>query len=144
DGRSRFRSKVQEPERIRDRHPALPDALGYLFMGKSKAVDQLPIRRRLLDSIQVGSLDVLDQRKLKHARIRAVANHGRNRRQAGLSRGTDATLTRDQLVSAIRAGPHHDRLNHTMLDDRRGELCKLLIVESSPGLMWIARDPTDR
>ena len=84
DGRPRFRSKIQEPERVGDRDAALPHALGDLLVGKSKAVDQLPIRRGLFDRIQVGSLDVLDQRQLKHALIRAVTNHGRNRRQAGL------------------------------------------------------------
>ena len=144
DGRPRFRSKIQEPERVGDRDAALPHALGDLLVGKSKAVDQLPIRRGLFDRIQVGSLDVLDQRQLKHALIRAVTNHGRNRRQAGLPRGPDAPLTRDQLIATIRAGPHDDRLNHAVLNDRRRELCKLLIVESSPRLMWIARDAIDR
>src|SRR5690606_25711074 len=49
-------------------------------------------------------------------------------------------LAGDNLIAALRDGPHHDRLHDTMLAHRGGEILQFRFVEISPRVARIAAD----
>ena len=94
--------------------------------------------------IQVCRWHVWDEGKLERLCAGRVSHHGRDMREAGDSCGAQPSLARDQLISAIGRCAHDDRLQHAVLSDGRGELGRLVVVESAPGLMGVAVDPVER
>ncbi len=78
-------------------------------MGGVKVLQQLPIRRGLLERVELFAMEVLDQRVPKQGIVGHHADDGRHRCQSGGLGGTPPPLAHHQLISAGHR-PHDDRL----------------------------------
>jgi hypothetical protein len=58
--------------------PALAQRLGQLFLRMTESGHQLPEAQRLFDGVQIGALDVLDDRDFQHFRIVKVPHYNGN------------------------------------------------------------------
>ena len=108
----------------------LPMTLREISWRVGELVHQALIAFRLLDGIEVGALDVLEDR----IRARSVVDLDDDHRhlvQAGLLRRAPAALAGDDLVfvRTCRDRPHHDRLDDAAILDRLGQLLQIRIVE---------------
>ena len=96
-------------------------------------VDQRLIARGFLQRIEIGALNVLDDRKLERLTIADFKQHDRHFMQAGELRRAPAPFAGDDLVlirgAARRA--HQDRLDDAVLADRGRKLVKLGIGENA-------------
>ena len=63
DGLLDRRRRVQEPQRVGNRRPRAADAAGHLFLRQPELVDQSAEGPCLVHRVEVGSLQVLDQRQ---------------------------------------------------------------------------------
>ena len=90
----------QEPQQVGDVAPALAESLGQPLLGVAEAVHQLAIALRLLERVEVGALDVLDDGELQHLGVVEVSEDRRQRVDAGELRRPPAPLAGDDLVLA--------------------------------------------
>ena len=63
-------------------------------------VDQLLVAERFLDRVEVGALDVLDDRELERGAVVDVAHDDRDLRQPRALRRAPAAFAGDDLVAA--------------------------------------------
>jgi hypothetical protein len=105
-------------------------------------IDQLAVAFRLLNRIQVLTLDVLDQRDLGRSRIIDLADDRRNGMQSGALRSSPSALAGDDL-EAITVRTKQDRLKNAALCDRIGELVDRLFLELAPRLLRIGANTPD-
>ena len=104
---------------------ALPTRSATLLLGQPELVDQLAVRERLLDRVEVRALDVLDERDLELVAVRELADERGDVVEARQAGGPHAALAGDELVAVERLGDEH-RLEHAVLADARGELLERL------------------
>src|SRR5258708_31624142 len=78
-------------ERIRDRGARLADPLGELLLGEVVRLHQQLVRARGLDRVEVGALQVLDERELE-AVADLLAHDRRDRRLPRAPRGPDPAV----------------------------------------------------
>src|SRR5206468_12610852 len=97
------RRQLQESQRVRDRGAALPHPSRNVVVGKREVLDQLLVRRRFFERVQLLALDVLYDRLLKHRRVVGGADDGRDRLQADAARGAPPALAGNQL-EAVATG----------------------------------------
>ena len=57
---------------------AFAKGLRHLFLGVSEAVHELPVAHRLFHRIQIGALDVFDDRQLQHFSVGQLPDQDRN------------------------------------------------------------------
>ncbi len=122
---------------------ARPDAARDLLLAQPELVDQLAVRVGFLDRVQVGALDVLDDRQLELVPVGKLADDGRDPLQPSQSRGTHASLAGDEDVPLEGLRDDH-RLEHAVLADARGEIRQLLLVDVAAGLIGVRCDPAER
>ena len=91
--------ELQEPERVRDRRARPPHPGGEVLLRKPELINQLSIRPRRLNRVEIFALQVLDQGQLELLAIRQLSNDGRDVDEAGGSCCPDASLARDELVA---------------------------------------------
>jgi hypothetical protein len=136
--------QLQKPQRVGDMAAALADHLAEIGLRVAVLVDQLLIARRLLDRIEVGALDVLDDRQFERDAIADLAMMTGTRSGRPLRR-PPAPLAGDDFITARFARrPHHDRLDDAMLADRLGEIAQILLGEAAPRIARIGIDDIDR
>jgi hypothetical protein len=82
-----------------------------------------------LQRIEIGALNVLDDRKLKCFGVTRVEDDHRHFVQAGTLRGAPASFASDDLVAVGAAHANHDRLDDAALADRIGELSEFGVRE---------------
>ena len=112
-------------------------------MREPEVLCQLAQAVRLLDRVEVGSLEVLDQSEDElFVGLHVVAHDGGNRGQARNARSTPAPLARDQLI-AVDVPAHEQRLQHAMRADRVCELGQRLRVEARAHLLVRRPDLVD-
>ena len=75
---------------------------------------KLPIRERLFSSIQVFTLYVFNKRKLCGCEIIGRDNNNRNLSQARKLCRAESAFARNNLVKAVSAFPHNQRLKHAV------------------------------
>ena len=112
-------------------------------MGQPELVHELAVGVRLLDGVQVGSLEVLDERQLELFASGRLPDDGRDARQAGELRSPDPTLARDQAIAFERLR-HEHRLQDAVRHDARAELVQLVYLEHGSRLVRIPLDALDR
>ena len=105
-------------------------------------IDQLAIALRLLDRIQILTLDILDQRDLGRSRIIDLADDRRNGMQPGALRSSPSALAGDDL-EAVTVRTKQDRLKDAPLCDRIGELVDRLFLELATRLLRIGANTPD-
>ena len=97
--------------------PAFAHRVGQVFLGLVKPLHQLAIARRFLDRVEVGALDVLDNRDFQHFRIvKFPHDHGDLVQLRHLGR-PPAPFARDDLEMplGVRIGAHDQRLDDPLL-----------------------------
>ena len=137
------RRQVQEAKRVRHGRTGAPDAVGDVVLAQPEAVHQLAIGVGRLEGIEVGALEVLDERELELVAIDQLADDGRNAIETGRLRRTQAALAGHELVAGRRLG-HEDRLEHAVRGDARAERGQVLRGEPLARLVRVRADPRDR
>ena len=137
------RRRIQQAHRVGDRHAALADARGDHLVRHLEFLCQVLVGFGFLDRVQVGALDVFDQRQLEQLLVRGVTDDHRDGLQPGLARGLQTALARDQDVHPVLSGGHNQRLDHPMLADGGGKVFQLIQVEFFTGLARVALDRVD-
>src|SRR5437764_7206462 len=106
----------------------LVDEPAELLLGMGIIVDEALIGLRLLDRIEVLSLDILDQGDFERLLVAEFAHDRRDFVQPRPLRGAPAPLARDDLEAvAVRADD--DRLDDAPRLDRGGKLDEALLLE---------------
>src|SRR5438034_6770234 len=128
--------EAEQPQRVRDRRPALPHPLGQLVLREPALVDQVAVRLGFLQRGQVLALDVLDQRELEAVLGPRLAHDHRDPLEPGAQRGAQPPLARDQLV-APRDAARDQRLEESVAADRVGQEPERLVVEVAARLLGV-------
>jgi hypothetical protein len=134
--------EVKQTKRVRDGRARLADAFGDTFLGQTEFVDQLAIRKRLIDRIEIRSLDVLDERDLELVPVSQLPDERRDPLEAREARGPHAALSGDELIAVEGLGDEH-RLQDAVLADARGQLLKAGVVHVPPRLVRVGGDPRE-
>ena len=134
------RRELQQPQRVRDRRPALADTGRDLVVGEREILDQLLIRGGFLERVQLLALDVLDDGVLQHRGVVGDPHHGRDRLEPDPPRRAPAALAGDQLVAAALRGPDEHGLEDADLADRVGQRGQRLLVEMLARLLRVRPD----
>src|SRR6266513_2359059 len=93
-------ARTEEPYRLRHRNTVLADAPGDLVVRDPELFGEPLQTARLLDGIEVGALQVLDE--AEHELLiaaRVGADHGRHAGEASHARGPPPALAGDELVA---------------------------------------------
>ena len=89
-------------------------------MGQLEILDELLIRGRFLDRVEVGTVEILDERVLQRRVVVGVPYERRDGLEADPAGGPPSALARDELV-LVAHGTHKHRLEEADLADRLGE-----------------------
>src|SRR5438105_3738318 len=134
DGRLYGRASAEQPQRLRDRHAMLAEAIGHLFMSEAELFDEAAQPASLLDRVQVGALQILDKAEHELRVIVCVTaddrGHGGEPREPG---GSPSAFAGNELIP-VRKRPHEQRLQDSMLAYRLGQLAERLRIETRPDL----------
>src|SRR5262249_15920184 len=76
------RWELQEPQRVRDRDAAASDARRHLIVSEVEVLDELLVRGCILERVEVGAMDVLDQGVLEGRRVVGGTDQRPDRLQA--------------------------------------------------------------
>ena len=112
-------------------------------MGEPELVDELAVRAGLLERVEVGALDILDERQLELLAAGCLADDRRDAREAGELRSANPTLAGDQAIPLERLG-HEHRLQDSVGGDAGAKLVKLIQLEHRPRLVRVPLDSVDR
>ena len=78
-----------------------PIRTGELLLRDAEVREELLVGGRLFERVQLGAVQVLQQRVAQQVLVGRVADDGRNRVEAGLACRAGAALAHDQLVRAV-------------------------------------------
>ena len=104
DGLLNRRCEFQEPERVGDRGPSATHAMRDLLVRQPELVDQSLERARLLHRVEIGALQVLDQRPGELLALGRRPHDGRNPLQAGHLGRPQTSLAGDQAIPGRVSG----------------------------------------
>ena len=90
--------ELEESEDVGDRRPALPHPGGHLLVGVAELLDELLVRRRLLEGVQVLPVEVLHQGLLEAVRIVRHLDEHRDLLEPGPPGRPPPPLAGDELV----------------------------------------------
>ena len=93
--------QVQQPDRVADLRAAAPDPGGQLVVGDAELLQQLLVGRGLLQRVELGAVDVLQQGVAQHGVVGGVADDGRDAVEPGRRGRPQPALAHDQLVAAV-------------------------------------------
>jgi hypothetical protein len=108
------------------------------FLGK------LMVGLRFLDRVQVGALDILDQRQFQQLLVCCVTDHHRHCFQPCLTCGLQTAFACDQCVGSIFTWRNYQRLDHAMLTNRSSKVFQLIRIEFFARLARVALDRFNR
>ena len=122
----------------------LPTISPTRFLRVAELVDQPTIADGLLDRVQVGALDILDDRDFERFALVQFAHDRRDIVEAQALRRTPAPFARDDFVTAVGDRADQDRLQHAARRDRFAQFLQRCLVEHAPRLARVGRDLRDR
>ena len=122
---------------------AAADAVGQLVVGGAELLQQLLVGGRLLEGVELRTVDVLQQRIAQHRVVVGRADDGRDGLQPRQPGRAQPPLAHDQLVAAV-VGADHDRLQHPELANAVRQLGQRVLVEDRAGLAGVGPDLLDR
>src|SRR6202048_558875 len=110
---------------------ALADHLGKIGLRIEEFVAEPLVARRFLERIEVGSLDVFDDRELERLPVVGLEADARHFMQSGALRRSPAPLPGDDFVAiwSARHGAREKRLNDAFFLDRGGQLIEGFVAE---------------
>ena len=111
-------------------------------MSALEVLQQLLVGRRLLQGVELDSVQVLQERVTQQIDIVGVSNDRRNRLQPGFLGSTKTTLTHNELIPKLlsrssRHLAHHNRLQQTHFSNRGRQLGNVVLVEDLTGLTGV-------
>lgn len=112
-------------------------------MRATEVVEKLLVGRRLLQRVQLGAVEILEERIAEEVGVRSFSDDRRNGGETGKLRCAPASLTHDDLVGAADRSDD-DRLQHADLTDRGGKLRQVFFVEDRAGLARVRNDEAER
>jgi len=115
--------QTEETDALGNRNAVLPDPLAEGFLGQAEVTQQPLNGARLFDGVEVGALQVLDQRQLQpllEAAAAAGMHDDRNLRQAGDLGSAEPPFAGDQLI-ARKSLANQQRLQDAVDSDGVGE-----------------------
>ena len=146
DGLDDLVGQAEQPNTLSDRHPVLPQALAERLLGQAEVAQQPLNRARLLDGVQVGSLQVLDQGQLEALLEAAAATRmddDRHLGKPGNLGSPQASFAGDQLETG-QAFTNQQRLQDPVHPDGVGQLLQADGIEGAPRLLRVGLDLGDR
>ena len=138
------RRELEQPDGVADLWPRTSDPLGELLVGAGEVLEQLAVGRRLLQRVELGAVEVLQEGVAQHVGVLGLAHDRRDRGQPGLLGGPPSTLAHHQLVGLRTRLAHHHRLEQPDLLDRVHELAHRLFLEDLARLHVVGRHLGDR
>ena len=132
--------QVEEAESVRDRRSCATDAVRDFLLAEPELLDQLAVRLRGLERIEILALEVLDEGDLELLAVGELADDRRDAFETGRLGGTQPPLAGDELVAVDRLHDE-DRLEDAVLGDAGREGGKLLGIEPLAGLERVRADP---
>ena len=136
--------EVEQTDQVRDRGAAAADPARQLLLGDAEVLDQRRAGARLVDRVEVLADHVLDQRRLQALVLGRVADHRRDRLEAGLLGGAPAALAGDQLVAAVVERADDQRLEDARRRDRVRQRVERVRVEAVRGWSGLGSIMLDR
>ena len=126
----------QQAQQVRHMAAAAADRFRQGFLGMGEFVHQALICLRLLDRVEILTLQVLDQRDFERILVAQLADQHRHFVQLRTLRRPPATLARNYLVAvrSISLAPYDNRLQDAFLTNRIGQRCEVGLVEMSARL----------
>jgi hypothetical protein len=124
---------------VGDHGPAPSQARRQLLLCDPEVQQELLVRGRFLQRVQVLTMHVFEERIAEHLIVLGGADDGGDPLQSCCSRRADSPLPHHDLI-ALAAGPNHDRLENA---DRLNAGCQLLqrlLVEGPTRLTRIGID----
>src|SRR5262245_54420997 len=111
-----------------------------------KLLDQRLVAPALLDGVEVGTLNILDQGGLEHLAIGEIAHDHRHIVQARALSCTPAPLACNNLKGAVTLGAWANKngLENAFFADRVGELRQRLLVKMPARLQRTGSEKADR
>src|SRR5205809_7895998 len=91
--------QIQEPQRVGHGGPATPDFQRNVFLPQAKFASQSRIALGLFDWIEIGALQVFNQRKLEHLQVVRCANYGGDSEQSDFLHSTKPGLPSEPIKS---------------------------------------------
>ena len=107
---------------------------------QSKSVSICGVGRRLLERIELGPVQILQQRVAEQVVVLGLPHDGRNAFQPGLLAGPPPAFTHHQLVAVLAERSDDDRLEQPDLANRLDEFVQRVLVEHHPRLTRVGRD----
>ena len=101
-GAGRPVSSLSSRMRVADLRAGPADPRGQLVVGAGEVLEQLLVRRRLLQRVELRPVQVLQQRVAQHVGVVGLPHDRRDRVQARLLGRAPAALAHDQLVGRRR------------------------------------------
>ena len=134
-----------QAQEIGNRGPGLAQRIRELLMRHPVLIQQALHGLGLLHSIQVFTLNVLDQGNGQGRLIGNLANDDRNLLETGQLRGSPAALTRDDLeLAGADYLADDDWLHHSLRADRIGKFLQLAGIDILARLKAARRQALDR
>jgi hypothetical protein len=134
-----FRVEFHKAHRIGNSGPAFADALGDLFLSQAEFLGKTAVSGGFLEGVQVGPLEVLDQRQLQDFLIGGFADNDRGLAQADFEGCAHTALTGDEFVFSTRQSDDQG-LDDTPLSNGIHQVTELVISELGTGLKWARHD----
>ena len=131
--------EIEEPHRVRHCRAAPAYLLGDVFLAHPKFIRQPRVSLRFLYRIQVGALQVLNERQLKNFEVGGGANDDRRPREAGFLGRTPPPFACDQFMFPADV-PDHEWLNDPVLPNRFDQLAQRFTGEIFPRLQRARHD----
>ena len=138
-----FRQR-QQADGVGDMAAALADRISELLLRIAELIHQLLIGARFFQRIEVGALDILDQRDLQRLAVGKIADQHRHLVHAGALSRAPAPFAGDDFELAIAALAHHQRLQQTLVADRAGQIFEITVGEMLARIIRIGMQELDR
>src|SRR6188472_3742527 len=91
----------QHSQQICDRRAVFSYDVGHLLLRQSELVDEPLVALGLLERVEIGALEILDERQGEHRPVVEVSDDGGDLGPAEPADRAQATLTSDELPLAV-------------------------------------------
>ena len=137
--------QAQETQGIGDLRARAAKALRQLLLRDTEVLEQLLVRARLLERVQLSAMEILEQSIPQHGVVGGIAHDRGDRVETGEGGCSQSTLAHDELVARLagtrsRALAHHDGLQHPELAHGVHELLERFRVELGARLLRVGHD----
>ena len=133
----------EETDAVGDRRTRLAQTVGHGLLRELEIVHELGDAHGFFDGVEVGALEVLDEREHGAGIVLRLEDARGDGLLADQLEGAEATLAGDDLVAVLHLADD-DRLHESLGADGIGELLHLGVVEVAARLMGIGDDRGQR